>query len=112
MSLRSLFRKRQSAATVFVPQCGPEQQEPKTPEQLAELVDAWAELAAAAKESGVESFHACSRNGKPWQEDPASVRGMAAILRAPGEEVAASDAEPLDEGGTKMADPAGDFKTP
>lgn len=111
MGLRSLFRKRQSAA-VFVPQCGPEQQEPKTPEQLAELVDAWAELAAAAKESGVENFHACSRSGKPWQEDPASVRGMAAILRALRKEVAVPELEPFVEDGTKIADPGGYSETP
>jgi hypothetical protein len=60
----------------------PAAQEPLTAEELSELQDAWAELAGAAKESAVKSFHACTRYGKPWQEDPASVRSMAALLRS------------------------------
>lgn len=60
----------------------PQADEPlMTPAQLAELQQAWAELAEAAKGSGVKSLHACSRNGKPWQKDPAAVRGLAATLR-------------------------------
>ncbi|MFC0455054.1 hypothetical protein ACFFGR_00595 [Arthrobacter liuii] len=49
---------------------------------MADLKAAWAELAEAAKESAVTGFHACSRGGRPWQEDPASVRSMAAMLRS------------------------------
>jgi len=52
-----------------------------TPEQLAELQETWAEFAEAVKESGVKGVHACTRNGKPWQKDPAAVRSMAALLR-------------------------------
>ena len=59
----------------------PQADEPLTPAQLAELQQAWAELAEAAKGSGVKSLHACSRNGKPWQKDLAAVRGLAATLR-------------------------------
>jgi hypothetical protein len=56
-------------------------QEQLTPEQLAELQDAWAELAEAAKGTGATGLHACSRNGRRWEEDPTAVRGLAAILR-------------------------------
>ncbi|MEV8132764.1 MULTISPECIES: hypothetical protein [Pseudarthrobacter] len=68
----------------------PEEQEPLSPEQVADLEAAWAELAEAAKESAVTGFRACSRGGKPWQEDPASVRSMVAMLRSfPAEDAAA-----------------------
>jgi hypothetical protein len=59
----------------------PAAQEPLTPEQLAELQEAWAELSRAAEGSGVTGLHACSRNGKRWEEDPEAVRGLAATLR-------------------------------
>jgi hypothetical protein len=59
----------------------PKEQEPLTPERVADLKAAWAELADAAKESAATGFHACSRGGKPWQEDPAAIRSMAALLR-------------------------------
>jgi hypothetical protein len=55
--------------------------EPLTAEQLVELEAAWAELTAAAEASEVTNFHACSRNGRPWTEDPAAVRAAAATLR-------------------------------
>ncbi|MBT2565088.1 hypothetical protein J7I84_01005 [Arthrobacter sp. ISL-85] len=72
----------------------PKEQEPLTPEQLSELKDAWTELTEAAKESAVTSFHACSRGGRPWQEDPASVRSMAAMLRSFSKEDAATEGLP------------------
>lgn len=72
--------------------------EPLTPTQLAELQEAWADLAEAAKESAVKSFHACTRNGKPWQEDPASVRSMAAMLRSFPAEDSSADTKPADQG--------------
>lgn len=65
--------------------------EPLSPEQVADLKAAWAELAQAAKESAVTGFHACSRGGKPWQEDPAAVRNMAAMLRSFSAEDSATD---------------------
>jgi hypothetical protein len=83
MGLRNIFRRRRAAGTAapagWVSE--PEAQEPPTPEQLAELQDAWAELAKAAEGSGVTGLHACSRNGRRWEEDPAAVRGLAATLR-------------------------------
>lgn len=83
MGLWSFFRPRPAAARTATEVAGsePEAQEPLTAEQLAELQDAWAELANAVEGSGVKNLHACSRNGKPWQEDPAAVRGLATILR-------------------------------
>jgi acyl-CoA reductase-like NAD-dependent aldehyde dehydrogenase len=72
----------------------PKEQESLTPEQLAELKDAWAELAEAAKESAVTGFHACSRGGKPWQEDPAAVRSLAALIRSIDKDGAATKSLP------------------
>lgn len=51
------------------------------PEQMADLNAAWAELAEAVKESPVTGSHACSPGRKPWQEDPAAVRTVAATIR-------------------------------
>lgn len=98
MGLRSFFRRGRTASgetagsTAVV---GPQAEEALTPEELAELQEAWAEFADAAKGSGAKSVRACTRNGKPWQKDPAAVRSMAALLRhvrdeetAPGEEPA------------------------
>jgi hypothetical protein len=62
-----------------------------TPEEVADLKEAWAELAEAAKESAVTSFRACSRGGKPWQEDPDAVRSMATLLRHFDKENATTD---------------------
>jgi hypothetical protein len=50
-------------------------------EQRAELQKAWVELTQAARGSKVTSFHACTRTGGPWTEDPAAVRAVAATLR-------------------------------
>lgn len=72
----------------------PKEQEPPTAEQLAELKDAWAELAEAVKESAVTGFHSCSRGGKPWQEDPAAVRSMAALVRSIDKDDAATKGLP------------------
>jgi hypothetical protein len=54
--------------------------EPLTAEQLMELEEAWAELAAAAEASELTNFHACTRTGRPWTEDPAAVRAVAATM--------------------------------
>ena len=86
MGLRSWFAHRRTPATAasrpaFAAAIEPKEQEPVTPEQMADLKAAWDELAEAAKESAVTGFHACSRGRKPWQEDPAAVRAVAALLR-------------------------------
>ncbi|UKA73545.1 hypothetical protein, partial [Arthrobacter sp. FW306-06-A] len=65
-----------------------------TPAQLAELQEAWAEFAEAAKGSGAKSFHACTRTGKPWHQDPAAVRSMAALLRRVRDEDTTPGTEP------------------
>jgi hypothetical protein len=82
MGLRSLFQRRAAAAapvdpvpTVAVPDA------PVSPELQKELRVAWAELTEAAKTSKVTTFQACTRTGRPWTEDPAAVRAVAATLR-------------------------------
>jgi hypothetical protein len=61
---------------------GPEATESMAPEQLAEFREAWVQLALAAERpGGAGHFRACTRNGKSWEEDPASVRAVAALLR-------------------------------
>lgn len=76
-------RRSPISGTVAVPAADPvgEADEPPTPEQIAELQDAWVELMQAAEGSGVTSLQACSRNGKRWEEDAAAVRGLASTLR-------------------------------
>jgi hypothetical protein len=84
VGLRSLFGRRQRGSGAFaapIVVSEPAAEEPLTPEELSELQEAWAEFAEAAKDSGVNSVHGCTRNGKPWQRDPAAVRSMAALLR-------------------------------
>lgn len=81
MGLRSFFTRRrtpaagESSAVVVATE-----REPLTPAQLADLEAAWAELRQVATEAGV-SFHACTREGSRWQEDPQSVRAMADTIR-------------------------------
>jgi hypothetical protein len=80
MGLRSLFRRRPTAAGAAVSTVAlldkPKAEESLTPEQLAELQEAWAELKKATEGSGLAHLHACSRNGKRWEENPAAVRGL------------------------------------
>jgi hypothetical protein len=100
MALWSRFARRRKPATgagrtALAAAIEPKEQEPLTPEQAADLKAAWAELAEAAKESSATGFHACSRGGKPWQEDPAAIRTMAAILRRVSAEDAATEVPPV-----------------
>jgi hypothetical protein len=46
-----------------------------------ELEAAWRELTEAAKGSRITSFHAYTRAGRPWTDDPDAVRLVAATLR-------------------------------
>ena len=57
------------------------EQEPLTPEELADLEAAWVELRQVADESNVTSLRACSRAGCSWGDDPDVVRSMAATIR-------------------------------
>jgi hypothetical protein len=93
MGLRSIFRKRPATAGTAdaTPAAGgPEPAEPLTAEQLRDLEEAWAELAAAQEASELTNVHACTRTGRPWTEDPAAVRAVAATLR----EFPAAEAHP------------------
>lgn len=80
MGLWRFFKRRPAVGSAAPAPHGIEP-EPLPPEQLTELQGAWAELAEAAEGSGVTGLHACSRNGRRWEEDPAAVRGLAATLR-------------------------------
>jgi hypothetical protein len=84
MGLRSLFQRKFAAAAPVVPDveaAAPVPDAPMSPELLEELSAAWAELTEAAKASKVTNFQACTRTGRPWTEDPATVRAVAATLR-------------------------------
>lgn len=83
MGLKSLFRRKPAAAAPAQTKPARTARLPKealSPEALKELKDAWADLEAAASESGVKGIHACSRGGQPWQKDPAAVRTIAAAI--------------------------------
>jgi hypothetical protein len=81
VGLQSFFtRRRTPAAAEPSAVVVATEREPLTPAQLADLEAAWAELQQAAKEAGV-SFHACTRDGSRWQDDPQSVRAMAETIK-------------------------------
>jgi hypothetical protein len=83
MGLRSLFQRKvvKPASVASVPAGASLQNEPLSRELQKDLEAAWTELSEAAKISRVTNFHACTRTGQPWTEDPASVRAVAATLR-------------------------------
>lgn len=83
MGLRNLFQRKAAttAPKVSAPEASAAPDEPLPPELPEDLRCAWDELAEAAKDSKVTSFHACTRTGRPWAEDPAAVRAIAATLR-------------------------------
>lgn len=75
------MRRRQTRAeTSPVLAAAPKEQEPITPEQLADLESAWGELRQAVEETGVTEFRACTIDGSRWQDDPESVRAMTAAI--------------------------------
>jgi hypothetical protein len=82
MRLRSFFQRRPAPASPATHSLADEtRDEVLSPEDLAELEAAWADLAAAAEVSELTNFHACTRTGRPWTEDPSAVRAVAAKLR-------------------------------
>lgn len=82
MGLRRLFqRKAATSAPLGTDAAAPTPAAPMSPELQEELRVAWAELTEAANASKVTNFHACSRTGRPWTEDPVAVRAVAATLR-------------------------------
>lgn len=52
-----------------------------TPEQLADLDTARAELLQLAAEVGVKSLNACPRDGSRWQDDPKTIRTITALMK-------------------------------
>lgn len=86
MGLRSLFRRSRGNELQAAPRPEPE---PLSPEKIAELQEAWAELNQAKKDMGVLNLRACTRGGPSWEESPEAVRSMAALLRKISAEEAA-----------------------
>lgn len=85
MGLRNLLRRRQTPATVMPAPSTTStlhEYESLTSEQRADLQAARVELQQAMEDSYVTSFRACSRDGRPWLEDPDAMRAMAAIFRS------------------------------
>lgn len=86
MGLRHFFQPNTSAGVAgqgmpaAVAAADHSSQDALTPEDLAELSEARTDLAEAAEGSGPVTFSACSRDGKSWQENPATV-AIAALLR-------------------------------
>lgn len=60
----------EAAAPYAAVWAAPVEREPLTPEQLKDLEAAWVELNQAVEESGVKSFHACTRDGRYWGGRP------------------------------------------
>lgn len=85
MGPRNLLRRRQTPATVMPAPAATSTLrdcESLTSEQRADLQAARVELRQAMEDSHVTSFRACSRDGRPWLEDPDAMRAMAAIFRS------------------------------
>ncbi|MCX8455136.1 hypothetical protein [Paenarthrobacter ureafaciens] len=86
MGLRSFFTRHRTPSTVPVSAWVPGAVKtpawaPLSPDELAELDVARTEFLQAAEQAGVKSVHGCSRDGRRWQDDPQTVRAMAALLR-------------------------------
>jgi hypothetical protein len=83
MGLRNLFHRKAATKAAVSPArpAAAVRNEPVSPELLEDLRCAWDELSEAAKDSKVINFHACTRTGRPWTQDPAVVRAVAATLR-------------------------------
>ncbi|BCW86481.1 hypothetical protein NicSoilE8_41540 (plasmid) [Arthrobacter sp. NicSoilE8] len=86
VGLRSFFTRHRTPTTVPAPAQVPgavkgQERTPLSPEELAELDAARKEFLHTAEQAGVKSVHGCSRDGRRWEDDPQTVRAMAAIIR-------------------------------
>jgi hypothetical protein len=86
VGLRSFFTRHRTPTTVpasaWVPgTVNKPERAPLSPEELAELDEARKEFLRTAEQAGVKSVHGCSRDGRRWEDDPQTVRAMAAIIR-------------------------------
>jgi hypothetical protein len=82
MGLRSFFQRKPATASSAAPSpADGTRDDVLSPANLADLQEAWAELAATAEASEMTNFRACTRTGRSWIEDPAAVRAAAATLR-------------------------------
>ena len=90
MGLRNFLNRRSlpteiDPPSVVVPDA-PVEREPLTAEQLsteqlADLDAARSELLQVAAEVGVMSLNACPRDGSRWQDGPATIRTITALIR-------------------------------
>ena len=86
VGLRSFFTRHRTPTTVPAPTPIPgaaksPARAPLSPEELAELDAARKEFLQTAEQAGVKSVHGCSRDGRRWEDDPRTVRAVAAIIR-------------------------------
>lgn len=86
MGLRSFFTRHRTPSTVPVSAWVPGAVKtpawaPLSPDELAELDVARKDFLQAAEQAGMKSVHGCSRDGRRWQDDPRTVRAMAALIR-------------------------------
>lgn len=85
MGLRNFLNRRSLPAEAEAPGTGwvatPVERALLTPEQLADLDAARAELLQLAAEVGVKSLNACPRDGSRWQDDPKTIRTITALIR-------------------------------
>lgn len=74
-------RRPATAASYPVAAAAYVERKPLTPEQLADLDAARAELLQLAAQVGVKSLNACPRDGSRWQDDPTTIRTITALIR-------------------------------
>jgi len=83
MGIRNLFQRKAPTPALSSPSHSAKAAQTGfySADQAQDLRAAWDELTEAARQSKVINFHACTRAGRPWTEDPAAVRAIAATLR-------------------------------
>jgi hypothetical protein len=82
VGLRRLFKQKTAAVSARLGTASAAPLAWDAPQaRQGELQAAWVELIEAAKGSRVTSFHAYTRTGQPWTDDPDAVRAVAAALR-------------------------------
>ena len=84
MGLRNFLNRRSQPAEVEPPHAAmdaPVAPASLTPEQLADLDAARAELLQVAAQAGVTSLNACPRDGSRWQGDAKTIRTITAVIR-------------------------------
>ena len=83
MGLRNFLNRRSQPTEVEPPHTAADAPVPAslTPEQLADLDAARAELLQVAAQAGVTSLNACPRDGSRWQDNAKTIRTITAVIR-------------------------------